>query len=248
MNNVQAFSLRSDQYARHRPSYPRSLFDHLSGLADQHELAWDCATGNGQAAVASAEFFARLEATDISAEQIRHRLPHPRVAYHVGSAEHAPLAGNVFDAVLVAQAVQWVNLERFYAEALRVLKPNGVLAVWGYGLFEIQPEIDRVIANELFEPIDSFWAEGNRLLMNGYAALPFPLTEIQDRPALVMQVEWDLPQLSAYLRTWSAVKRSAAHFGIDPVARLERALESAWGAPDKVWEVHMPLSLRVGRK
>lgn len=247
MNNIQTFSVQSGHYARHRPAYPARLFAYLSSLSEQHDLAWDCATGNGQAALSAADYFARLEATDISEEQIRHHLPHLRVAYHVCSAEHAPFGANVFDAVFVAQAAHWFNLERFYAEALRVLKPKGVLAVWGYGLFAIEPEIDRALAEDLFKPIDSFWAEGNRQLMRGYATLPFPSAEIQG-PAFAMAVEWNLPQLAAYLRTWSAVKRYAAHFGNDPVTQLEATLAPLWGAPEKVRAVHMPLFLKVGRK
>ena len=44
------FSSASDRYAAYRPDYPAALFAWLAGLCAEHDLAWDCATGSGQAA------------------------------------------------------------------------------------------------------------------------------------------------------------------------------------------------------
>lgn len=248
MHNSQTFSLQSDQYAKHRPTYPASLFAYLNSLLDHHDRAWDCATGNGQAAISCANYFARVTATDISAEQIRQRLQHPRVTYGVCSAEQAPFENQSLDLIIVAQALHWFNLEQFYPEVLRVLKRGGVLAVWGYAFFNIQPDIDQIIAQNLLEPIDPFWAEGNRKLMAGYRTIPFPLDEISSPPTFEMQLEWNLNQLADYLRTWSAVKRYSAQTGIDPVSQLEIKLKEVWDSPDRVRLVHMPLFFRAGRK
>ena len=46
------------------------LFTYLASLCPAHDLAWDCATGNGQAAVALAPHFEQVIATDASAQQI----------------------------------------------------------------------------------------------------------------------------------------------------------------------------------
>jgi riboflavin synthase len=66
------FSTASDRYAAHRPDYPPELFDWLASLCPQHDLAWDCATGNGQAALGLTTHFRRIVASDASAAQIRH--------------------------------------------------------------------------------------------------------------------------------------------------------------------------------
>jgi SAM-dependent methyltransferase len=248
LNNIQTFSLQSDFYARHRPTYPRELFRYLSSLVERQDAAWDCATGNGQAALGLAEFFNRVAATDISPDQVRQRLLHPRVTYCVCSAEQTPFASNAFDLIGVAQAVHWFDLGQFYPQAMRLLKPGGVLAVWGYGFFEIEPGIDAMIAKDLLEPIDRYWAAGNRLIMDGYRTLRLPLEEIAAPPAFTMQVEWNLEQLLSYLRTWSAVKRYIAERGDDPVSGLEARLNTAWERPDEVKSVRMPLHLQVGRK
>ena len=92
------FSPFADRYARGRPRYPAALFDWLADAVDRHELAWDCGTGNGQAALGLAERFARVVATDRSAEQLRHATPHPHIDYRLEQAERSGLADGTADA------------------------------------------------------------------------------------------------------------------------------------------------------
>ena len=58
------FSQQADIYSRHRPEYPPALFEYISSVVTRHETAWDCATGNGQAALGLAPYFMRVIATD----------------------------------------------------------------------------------------------------------------------------------------------------------------------------------------
>lgn len=81
------YSSYAKQYAQSRPTYPASLFGYLASLVQRHERAWDCATGNGQAALAFTNHFKRVIATDISAEQIKHAVPHPQIEYRVAKSE-----------------------------------------------------------------------------------------------------------------------------------------------------------------
>ena len=108
------FSEVAGAYAEFRPRYPDALFDWLAEVAPRRELAWDCATGNGQAAVALARVFDRVVATDASAEQVDAARPHPRVEYRVAPAEESGLASDSADAVTVAQAVHWFDRPAFY--------------------------------------------------------------------------------------------------------------------------------------
>jgi len=51
------FSAIADRYARGRIDYPRALYEHLSSHCGERKLAWDCATGTGQAAKGLAPLF-----------------------------------------------------------------------------------------------------------------------------------------------------------------------------------------------
>jgi ubiquinone/menaquinone biosynthesis C-methylase UbiE len=224
------------------------LFSYLSSRCNDHERAWDCATGNGQAALACTEHFAYIEATDISAEQIAHSFTHPRIHYSVSPAEHTAFADQSFSLITVAQAVHWFNLPAFFQECNRVLKPNGILAVFGYGNFEITAEIDAMIADTFAPRIDPYWADGNRLIMSGYAGLSLPFQALPPPQPFYIELSWTLAQLSAYLQTWSAVKIFAQTHGENPVIKLAEQIRPLWGDAEQAQAVKMPLHLLVSRK
>jgi ubiquinone/menaquinone biosynthesis C-methylase UbiE len=107
------FSTQSGQYAQYRPTYPDELFAYLVSIAPTNLLAWDCGTGNGQAAIGLARHFERIFATDASADQIANAHPHARVEYHVVDAEGVGLETENVDLVTVAQAVHWFDFDKF---------------------------------------------------------------------------------------------------------------------------------------
>ncbi|MFO8025201.1 class I SAM-dependent methyltransferase [Thiohalophilus sp.] len=65
--------------------------------------------------------------------------------YLCSTAEQLPFTDSTFDLISVAQAAHWFDHARFNREATRLLKPGGVLAIRGYGLFSISPAIDALI-------------------------------------------------------------------------------------------------------
>src|SRR4029077_8666035 len=86
-NDNQTIATIRSEYAKFRPHYPDELFEHLASISARHELAWDCATGNGQAAVGLARHFEKVIATDASAQQIESAEPDKRISYRVAPAE-----------------------------------------------------------------------------------------------------------------------------------------------------------------
>ncbi|MGZ3706951.1 MAG: class I SAM-dependent methyltransferase, partial [Bdellovibrionota bacterium] len=125
------FSTQATDYARFRPRYPRALFQHLSEACANHDLAWDCGTGNGQAAVALAPFFKRVVATDPSENQLAEAdRSMANVHYSRAQAEESCLEAASADLITVAQAFHWFDQPRFFREVERVSKPGGLLAVW----------------------------------------------------------------------------------------------------------------------
>jgi len=150
------FSKQASDYAKFRPQYPPELFKYLGAIAPQRKLAWDCGTGNGQAAVALASVFERVIATDASEAQIANAEAHARVEYRVAPAETSGIESDTMDLVMVAQALHWFDLDRFYAEVKRVLKPNGIIAASAYNLLKIAPAIDEIVNRYYYEIVGPF--------------------------------------------------------------------------------------------
>ncbi|PEN11228.1 SAM-dependent methyltransferase [Longibacter salinarum] len=246
------FSGHAADYARFRPTYPDALFDAITAPCRALDLVWDCGTGNGQAAIALARRAKRVIATDASAEQIKHALPHARVEYHVAPAANVSIADNTVDLVTVAQALHWFDLDRFYPEARRVLRPGGVIAVWTYSLFHV-PEgdaeasaINPVLRRYYEDVVGPYWPPERRHIETGYQSLPFPFDEIE-APEVELRMDWTLAETVGYLRTWSASQRYRAEREADPIAEIEEDLRRAWGEADRVRTLRWPAPLRIGR-
>lgn len=245
---VDRFGPVSGGYARWRPAYPDAWLAELAALCTGRERAWDAATGSGQAAVALAAHFGQVIATDASAAQLGAATPHPRVEYRVEPAEASTLQSGSVDLVTVAQALHWLDADRFYAEVRRVAAPGAVLAVWCYG----RPEADdaeisaRLRAFHDLE-LGPWWPAERQAVLDAYRSLPFPFPELRVG-AHAITVRWSLDQLVGYLGTWSSVSAFRDARGEDPLPPLEAALSAAWGDdPAERREVRWPLAARVGR-
>jgi SAM-dependent methyltransferase len=239
------FSKQAAEYATFRPRSPQELFRYLARLAPGTELAWDCATGNGQAAVALAEVFDRVIATDASENQIANAERHPRVVYRVAPAEKSGIEPGTINVVTIAQALHWFDLERFYAEARRVLKPQGVIAAWAYKLAQVTPSIDAVVNHYYSDVVGAYWP-AERALVEKFEELSFPFPEIA-APPFEMVAEWNAEHLIGYLRTWSATQRFMAANQHDPLEMIDRDLRSKWGSGEQLRRVVWPLTVRIAR-
>lgn len=239
------FSQQADEYALRRPRYPHALFEWLASISPARDLAWDCGTGNGQAATGLAEHFAQIIATDASADQLRNAFAHPNVEYRLARAEDSGLGEASIDLVTVAQAVHWFDLDAFYAEVKRVLRPNGVLAIWSYPICHVSPEIDPIMEHFYYETVGPYWPRERVHVDDGYKSLPFPFHEIE-APPFTTDLLWDLADLGAYLRTWSPVRRYVEAHNTDPVLLIEDELKQVWGDPTERKQVRFPLNIRVG--
>ena len=241
------FSGHAADYAAARPTSPPELFQWLSDLCLHHDLVWDVGCGNGQASLALAHYFQRVHASDPSAGQIENAPEDPRITWRVESAEICSLRNHSVDLVTAAQAFHWFNQARFGAEANRVLRPGGVVAVWCYGQSRVDMAVDEVF-HELYETrLGPFWPPERRHIENGYRALAFPFEVMTDVPRFAMAQAWSLDQYLAYLRSWSASQRCLRETGRDEVGELAEAFAKAWGDPSAVRDVRWPLSVLAGR-
>lgn len=244
--NSDHFTPLAEQYASFRPSYPDELFDWLASIAPQRESAWDCGAGSGQATAALATRFKQVLGTDISAAQLSSAPSLANVEYRVAPAENSSLADHSVDIITVAQAMHWFDLPAFYAEVQRVLKPQGVIAAWGYNRLLIDhPELQKIIDYFYEETIGTYWPAERVHVENDYLHLPFPFSRIIT-PRFSLYKEWPREHLLGYLRSWSAVGRFRAANGYDPVDALEKEVSQHWPENSTFW-IEWPLFIHVGR-
>jgi len=233
-------------YARFRPRYPDALFDELAALAPSRALAWDCATGTGQAAGALARRFERVLATDVSAKMIAQAPATPGVEYRAVDSCDSGIASHSIDLITVANALHWFHGEAFEREARRVLAPGGVVAAWSYKYPHVAPAIDALVRHLHDVVIDPFWAEPNRVVEREYRDLWFPFDRVAAGPH-VCAARLTADAFLGYLATWSAAVKYAAHHGRDPLAEIRDELLAEWGGASVEREVRWPLTLVVGR-
>ena len=240
------YSSFAKEYAQTRPHYPSELFSYLASLLDRRTLAWDCATGNGQAALELARYFERVIATDISAEQLRHSVPHPRVTYRVAQAEQSGLDGQSVDLLTVATALHWFDLDRFYSEACRVVRSGGVLAVWTYHVGYVEPPFNEVVERFYRDVVSPYFAPGARLVDDRYEGITLP-GEAVDAGEYFASASWNLDQTLTFLEYWSGSQQYMKVRGENPVALIANELAQVWGGRERVHTVRWPMYLRLSR-
>jgi SAM-dependent methyltransferase len=238
------FTAQSAAYQRYRPDYPPALYDWLAAMSPGLSLAVDVGTGNGQAAVALAARFDSVIATEPSAAQLAEARPYSNVSYRQEPAEAMSAASGSADLITAAQAAHWFDWPRFTAEATRVLRPGGLLAIWSYGQCEVEPRIDRLVGDFFRDVVGPHWPRERRHVEERYRGLELPFPPVA-APDFAMQARWDCGAMLGYLDTWSAVRRCRARTGRDPLDLLAGPLADAWGPGLR--GIRWPLALRAGR-
>jgi SAM-dependent methyltransferase len=154
----RAFGAQAEAYERGRPGWPA---DTVAALLER----WgggrvvDLAAGTGKLTrilVEHAEVIA-IEPVDGMRAVLEREVPAARTL--TGTAEAIPLDDESVDAVFVAEAFHWFDLERAPAEIARVLRPGGHLAV----LFNRLEGDEADWMKELFEVVTRYGLPQERL-------------------------------------------------------------------------------------
>ncbi len=240
------FSGHADAYARHRPRYPGALFAWLASLVRERELAWDAGTGNGQVAIALADHFARVVATDASAEQIARAAAHERVEYRHEPSDRVSIAEHSVDLITAGAAAHWFELEGFYDEVRRVAKRGAMVALFSYGPRDFEGILGEPLRRFNEEILAGFWPERMELVHQRYRTLPFPFAEIE-APPFTMTAKPNLGELLAFLETWSASQRYLERHGTRATDAIKDEVASVWGDPNERRAIAYPLFMRAGR-
>lgn len=237
------FSGHAKQYAAFRPTYPAALYDFVVDHVKHFEVAWDAGTGNGQGAGDLCKKFKQVWATDISEKQLENAFQAPNILYSK-AGEVTDFPGHSVDLITVAQAIHWFNREKFYEEVKRVGRPGSLLAVWGYGLLGIEPEIDMHLIHFYTKVVGPYWDAERKLVDEQYRTIAFPFEEIP-APSFRFSLNWTLEDLEGYLNTWSSVQKYIQANHANPVGGCIEKISPLWRSGSRI--VNFPLFLRIGK-
>lgn len=240
------FSTIAQQYATFRPTYPRALVD---ALADRSPpgTAWDVGCGNGQLAVALAERFDRVLASDPSREQIAAAARHPKVEYVVARAEDSGLPSSSMSLVVAAQSAHWFAWDTFAGEADRIARPGALVALVSYGILVVDgAETNEIVERYYRDDAGPHWPAGREHVENGYRDLHMPWPAVE-APAIDMTATWSRDEILGYIGTWSATVKLLRVEGDAKVRALHEALARVWPDGEKRM-VRWPLAIRLARR
>ncbi|XP_053184992.1 putative methyltransferase DDB_G0268948 [Scomber japonicus] len=127
-------------YQKYRITPPEELKNIILQYLDTkkgqpHVLAVDLGCGTGQNSRLLAPNFQEVVGIDISECQLEEARAVPgysNITYRKGTAEELPFPDGSVDLLTAASAAHWFDKSRFLAEASRVLKPRGCMALLGF--------------------------------------------------------------------------------------------------------------------
>ncbi len=246
MDNAATFGTQAECYASARPQYPDALIGWISQQAPAVGRVWDVGTGSGQAAIALAETFQQVHATDWDSAQIAQAPPHPRIHYAQAEAHHSGLSPRSVDAITAASALHWFDWKRFWPEVERVARPGALFCAWTYHRIETDDDLYTIFIDPVSRIIAPYWSEGNRISQTGYTAktlgMPF---DVIKTPPFTCSLLWTPAQLAAFVTSWSAHKQARMDGHEQALARIERTALSALDAHPR--PVYLPLNVIAAR-
>lgn len=240
------FSTQADLYAKYRPAYPKELFEYIVSFVPEKNLAWDCATGNGQAALALSEYFNKVIASDISEAQLKQAVKKDNIEYTRSYAESTHFDDNIFDLVTVAQAYHWFKWDEFKKEVERVCKPGAVIAIWTYDRYiKNGKRIDDLI-NEFYNNVTGpYWDPERRHVEERYENVDFDFENLPTKNFDTV-LHWNRNDMLGFISTWSATHRFIQAKGYSPISQLETELKKIW-PENEIKEIVFPIYLKLGR-
>ncbi len=149
------------------------------------------------------------------------------------------------DAHSGALLVHWFNFNDFYTEVKRTIKPNGIIAVIGYGLIETDKDTNEIISRFYKNILGSFWDKERKYIDENYQTIPFPFNEIES-PILYNTFEWTFEQLIGYFETWSAVQHYIKLKKENPIDLIKKDLKETWKT-GLLKSVRFRILLRIGK-
>ncbi|GFY38922.1 methyltransferase [Trichonephila inaurata madagascariensis] len=212
----------AELYAKYRLNPPESFINSIvtylkSKITIPLKKAVDVGCGSGQSTVVLSPYFETVLGIDVSEAQIgcakqMHTLSN--VEFRVSKGETLPATSSTVDLVTFSQSLHWFNTCEIFPEVQRILKPNGVIAAYGYWIPipKINDEnkdkkIDQLINQYLHEErLGSYWDKERYIVQEHYTNISLPFKD-KCRLSLVQKTKSSLADYMGYFSTWSSYQK-----------------------------------------
>jgi len=208
--------------------------------------------GTGQATLPLCPHFNKVIGLEPSAGQLSSVTSvASNLEFRQSQAEKIDLPSGSVDLVISAQAAHWFQLENFFGEAHRLLRDNGVLAIWGYGTLSVDDEqANKEIQDFYWNIIGSqYWPANRKMIDREYKDInPEIVFKNQERKAFAMSQEMNLDFFEGYLTTWSGITKYKEINKLDPIVPLRKKLENTPLGLRSTFKVTWPIFMILARK
>ncbi|XP_006812665.1 putative methyltransferase DDB_G0268948 [Saccoglossus kowalevskii] len=206
----------AEAYRKFRPTYPKGVVDRIISYLGHkkpgpHSLAVDVGCGSGQSTVILGDYFDQVIGCDVSESQIQEAIDHnlaTNVEYKSGSDRNIPAADHTVDLVTSAEAAHWFNRNQFYKEVDRVLKPNGCLAVYGYGFPKLHDntngkQLQSIHDDFVYKTLGGFWEDGVKNVEQHYTCFTMPYAESERDDTFSIEIDYSVADFVGYLSSFA---------------------------------------------
>ncbi|GAA2053117.1 class I SAM-dependent methyltransferase [Catenulispora yoronensis] len=221
-------------YDRARPRYPRELIDRvLDGLPGRSVLDAGCGTG----IVARQLQAAGCEVLGVEPDPRMAAFAEARgVAVEIAKIEDWEPAGRTFDALVAGMTWHWVDAARGAAQAVRVLRPGGRIALF-WNAFQLPTDLAEsfaaVYARRL--PDQPMYQHGLRAGRDVYAPLLTSTADVlRDTGAFEEADQWRFDWQQRYTRdTWVDLAPTFGGHALLPKATVAELMAEVGAEVDK---------------
>ncbi len=214
--NIDNFTGKAEAYAIGRPGYPKAAIEYICSLVGQDAVFADIGAGTGKFTVTLAERGYSVSAIEPNADMRRQLAitlaPYANAKIVDGTAETTTLTERSVDAITVAHALHWFNLEAFRAECRRIIKPDGLVIV----IYNLTPGGEMIAISK--QTVDAFFTKPT------ICEFPNPMDYTWDRwlAYIASQDNYPLPADPGYDTHIATMNAIFDRDSVDGLLRLDR--------------------------
>ncbi|KAK3755036.1 hypothetical protein RRG08_039315 [Elysia crispata] len=234
---------QSKAYADSRPSYTDEMFktiaDYCKETNPDLNLAVDVGCGPGMSTIGFAKYFKKVIGVDVSETQVACAPKDvPNCEFKVGYSDKLPfIKSGTVDLFCSGESFNLMPQKETFAEADRVLKPGGSIAIFGYDVPVADNAEVQACIQKFGIKIFQFYPKETAQLLDRFSNLQLPYPGWIRNDEIKLTMKYTVKQYADFMKsTWALRAYREAHpdedFLGDLTKELNEALERSGGATD----------------